>query len=229
MRKEISMGATDYRRWVTRTVPKPSEEQMRAFAHFVAQDHSWYKKLPLLPPGEPFFLYLAPNTHRCLVRREDGGPRVWRDLVRDERNNPDRWGRKFRVGTRDGDVTPDLLPNVDYHARGRTSDEYRQDMSCWSYWNFGPPGQPRPAALAASGRSLRAMGDNGDAVAVPRELLKEGLVYLRGTVSGYLGPQEEQYARLRAEHNLPSARADSRTQIEDMVAAMRRVTNLLYR
>jgi hypothetical protein len=34
-----------------RSLPRPTEEQYRAFAEHVADAHSWYKHLPLLTGG----------------------------------------------------------------------------------------------------------------------------------------------------------------------------------
>lgn len=49
----------DYRMY-TGHLPRPSGEQIDNFVSFVAQAHSWYKHLPLLPPGEPFHFFLDP-------------------------------------------------------------------------------------------------------------------------------------------------------------------------
>jgi len=57
---------TDYRK-IARTLPLPSTEEVRAFVDFVAGAHSWYKHLPLLPPGWPFYFFLDPNAGRDLV------------------------------------------------------------------------------------------------------------------------------------------------------------------
>lgn len=44
------------------SLPRPSAEQTERFVEYVAGAHSWYKHLPLLPPGNPFFVYLDPNA-----------------------------------------------------------------------------------------------------------------------------------------------------------------------
>ena len=43
-------------------VAVPSDRQIEAFADFVASAHSWYKHLPLQPPGVAFHFYLDPNA-----------------------------------------------------------------------------------------------------------------------------------------------------------------------
>jgi len=48
-------------------VPEPSREQIEAFARFVSTAHSWYKHLPLLPPGVPMTLFLDPGAGAQLI------------------------------------------------------------------------------------------------------------------------------------------------------------------
>lgn len=43
-------------------VAAPTDSQIEAFADYVASAHSWYKHLPLLPPGVAFHFYLDPNA-----------------------------------------------------------------------------------------------------------------------------------------------------------------------
>jgi hypothetical protein len=43
-------------------VARPTPDQMRAFAQYVSNAHSWYKHLPMLPPGVPFNFYLDPGA-----------------------------------------------------------------------------------------------------------------------------------------------------------------------
>lgn len=49
----------DYRRIVS-NLPRPSDEQIENFVQFVCTAHSWYKKLPLFPPGVPFRFFVDP-------------------------------------------------------------------------------------------------------------------------------------------------------------------------
>ena len=48
-------------------VPVPPHEQIEAFVRFVSTAHSWYKHLPLLPPGVPMTLFLDPGAGAQLV------------------------------------------------------------------------------------------------------------------------------------------------------------------
>jgi hypothetical protein len=45
-----------------RALPRPTKQQCRAFAEYVADAHSWYKHLG--NAGEPFYFYLAPWAGR---------------------------------------------------------------------------------------------------------------------------------------------------------------------
>jgi hypothetical protein len=54
------------------SLPVPTPVQMEQFAEFVSRAHSWYKHLPLLPPGQPFQFYLDPSAGMELVQRSDG-------------------------------------------------------------------------------------------------------------------------------------------------------------
>lgn len=56
-----------------RRLPRPSDAQVDAFVEYVATAHSWYKHLPLLPPGEEFVFYLDPNAGREWVLTAEEG------------------------------------------------------------------------------------------------------------------------------------------------------------
>ena len=45
---------------LTKHLPQPSPAQMKNFADYVSEAHSWYKHLPLLPPGKTFIFYVDP-------------------------------------------------------------------------------------------------------------------------------------------------------------------------
>jgi hypothetical protein len=54
---------------LVKALPKPTCNQMRAFAHHVSKAHSWYKHLPSPPEKAPLYFYLDPGAgmHRQLV------------------------------------------------------------------------------------------------------------------------------------------------------------------
>ena len=56
---EMSLGA--YRSWIADVAP-PTDSQIEAFADYVAGARSWYKHLPLTPPGTIFQFYIDPHA-----------------------------------------------------------------------------------------------------------------------------------------------------------------------
>jgi hypothetical protein len=50
-------------------LPTPTAEQMNDFVTYVAGAKSWYKHLPVHPPGSPMHFYLDPNAGRDRLRR----------------------------------------------------------------------------------------------------------------------------------------------------------------
>lgn len=53
------LALADYRNLVA-GLPAPSAQQQANFARFVSEAHSWYKHIPLCPPGTPFTFFLDP-------------------------------------------------------------------------------------------------------------------------------------------------------------------------
>jgi hypothetical protein len=60
-------------------LPLPTPEQCHNFAEHVMSAHSWYKKLPLLPPGAPFAFLLNHGAGRQVV--EENGQRRFQDIT----------------------------------------------------------------------------------------------------------------------------------------------------
>jgi hypothetical protein len=56
---ESSLAAEAYRN-IAGALPKPSKKQIGGFVDFVSSAHSWYKHLPLVPPGIAFHFFLNP-------------------------------------------------------------------------------------------------------------------------------------------------------------------------
>jgi hypothetical protein len=74
---ELQLSARSYAE-VVKDLPKPSASQTARFASFVAEAHSWYKKLPLYPKT-PFFFYLDPTAgmkYQANPNLEEGGQYV---------------------------------------------------------------------------------------------------------------------------------------------------------
>jgi len=53
-------------------LPRPSKKQIAGFVEFVSSAHSWYKHLPLLPPGVPFQVFLNPHVACDMSMRPTG-------------------------------------------------------------------------------------------------------------------------------------------------------------
>jgi hypothetical protein len=53
-------------------LPRPTEGQIAAFVEHLCYAHSWYKHLPILPPGRPFHFFLDPGAGMSRVVRSDG-------------------------------------------------------------------------------------------------------------------------------------------------------------
>jgi len=52
---------SEYRALIAKIgIPAPTDEQIFNFSAFVSEAKSWYKHLPLLPPGEPFHFFFDP-------------------------------------------------------------------------------------------------------------------------------------------------------------------------
>lgn len=53
-----------------RLLPRPTDEQVQNYVNYVSDAHSWYKHLPVFPPGIPFVFYLDPTAgcNRTLTR-----------------------------------------------------------------------------------------------------------------------------------------------------------------
>jgi len=62
----------DYRQAVAH-LPRPSNDQIDNYVQFVSEAHSWYKHLPLLPPGATFQFFVDPFSGYDRVLQPGGG------------------------------------------------------------------------------------------------------------------------------------------------------------
>jgi hypothetical protein len=65
------LSLADYRR-LCLEVPRPTPEQIEAFVIHVASKHSWYKHLPMTPPGVRFIVYMDPGAGLQRFESADG-------------------------------------------------------------------------------------------------------------------------------------------------------------
>lgn len=68
---EETLTLAEYRA-LARTMPLPSSAQLREFAGYVAEAHSWYKHLRLLPARAPIQIFLDPAAGMQLVQDAQG-------------------------------------------------------------------------------------------------------------------------------------------------------------
>jgi hypothetical protein len=209
---------------LVRNSSRPTDDQIRSFAHFVSTDHSWYKHLPIGGRGEPFFFYLDPHVHEEFVEIAPGA-RAWRSIVREEAGAAQIPG--FAIAYEDGDIPNETLMGLNYLARRNTTAQWRNRFGLFSYWNHGPPDQPSDEAIESARHALRYGDDQGAARAIPLEVLERGLVYLRATVyPGRFTSIEDEAERIS--NGLPSADADRETQVDEMIQSMRLVVDWVY-
>jgi hypothetical protein len=83
----------------------PTHEQTMRFVDYVINAHSWYKHLPLFPPGATFLFYFDPNAGRKLESYEG----KW--LMSDIEDEKECW-----------------------HYNMMLTSEYREKFGCWNYW-----------------------------------------------------------------------------------------------
>ncbi len=70
-RSQRKLDITEYREILAR-VPRPSMGQIWAFVEYVCKAHSWYKHLPVWPPGTPFHFYVSPQAGCDIMVHADG-------------------------------------------------------------------------------------------------------------------------------------------------------------
>jgi hypothetical protein len=95
-----------------RSLPRPTDEQYRAFAKHIGEAHSWYKHLPLLTGGQ-FVVFVAPDSGigRLVARLEGTGYRL--------------------VTPPEGPVFTEANPRL--HYSWKTTDEYRRRFGYLDY------------------------------------------------------------------------------------------------
>lgn len=147
------------------TLPRPTVQQIGEFVEYVATAHSWYKHLPLLPPGRPFAFYLDPNAGREWI--ENGSRRQFRERVA---NAPAR---------------------ERFHYTWQTTPEYVSRFGYLTYFadagtSFRVPMKNGVLDTASAPRiqmeNRRWMVVNRSWIFVPEDVRREGTVYLTGVI-----------------------------------------------
>src|SRR5205085_959036 len=71
----LTLSLSEYRT-LARSLPRPTQLQVREFAKYVAGAHSWYKHLRLLPASVPLQFFLDPAAGMQRTRAADGSVTV---------------------------------------------------------------------------------------------------------------------------------------------------------
>lgn len=138
-------------------LPRAAPEQARDFAEYVSDAHSWYKHLPLMPPGEPFFFFLDPNAGRVLTQTANGA------MIHHDRL--EGWQK--------------------FHYNEMTTAEYRRRFGFWQY-HCGR-GSRFMTGSASRGwdinsTRLEVVDARGGHVAVPQDIMNAGACFLTALV-----------------------------------------------
>lgn len=74
---ELDEMSLDAYRNLIRDIAPPTDSQIEAFAQYVASARSWYKHLPLNPPGALFHFYIDPDAGMDRVVLASGVVQMW--------------------------------------------------------------------------------------------------------------------------------------------------------
>jgi hypothetical protein len=75
VQSQLPLSFSEYRD-VVADLPRPTAEHTEAFSRFVSHAHSWYKHLPLPPPGGPLLFFLDPGAGMQREVTREGRVRV---------------------------------------------------------------------------------------------------------------------------------------------------------
>lgn len=146
-------------------LPRPTLQQIAEFVEYVSTAHSWYKHLPLIPPGRPFTFYLDPNAGREWIESDSRGH--FRERVA---NAPadERFHYTWQP-------TSDYLARfgyLNYFAEAGTS--FRVPMKNGVLNTASAP------RIQVENRNSTVV--NRSWITVPEEIRREGTVYLTGVI-----------------------------------------------
>jgi hypothetical protein len=146
---------SDYRALIG-SLPRPSEQQIDHYVKFVAEAHSWYKHLPLLPPGVRFYFFVDPWAGQ--LRIESRGR-----LTHRERKDDDEF--KFHYTWMTTRVYQERFGHLEYTATGG-------GMTTMYFGHRGTSEGPDAPVVAMEGRALR----------MPSEIAQAGSVLLTAVI-----------------------------------------------
>jgi hypothetical protein len=125
--KQVPWCTLSQYREIVRDCPRPSNAQIENYVLAASEDHSWYKHLPLVPPGVPWWFFVDPMSgfDRTL---KDGGRAEHVEVKADAENlgrraptseYRSRFGHLACVTTGWGGFLPDGKPRVRFGDRDR--------------------------------------------------------------------------------------------------------------
>lgn len=114
--KQVPSCTLSQYREIVKELPRPSNAQIEKLVFIASDDHSWYKHLPLVPPGVPWWFFVDPwsGFDRTL---QEGGRASHVELMGDEAGARYRLAKRVVrwLGSSSGDSTrcfvfPSRLP-----------------------------------------------------------------------------------------------------------------------
>jgi len=142
-------------------LPPPSEKQIAGFVEFVSSAHSWYKHLPLVPPGVPFHFFLSPYV-ACDIGMRPTGENEYRRR-REQGLHYSEW------------------PTSEYRKKcGYLDYQCLQGVGTQVRLLEGPPNAENILAQIRAGIDSDTPGGK-----VPQEILLAGTVTLTGIIHRY--------------------------------------------
>ena len=152
-----SLAMEAYRKTAA-ALPIPSEKQIGGFVDFVSSAHSWYKHLPLVPPGVPFHFFMNPHA-ACDMNLLPSGE------------------IKYRKRRKNG-----------FHYSEWPTEEYLNACGHLDYRCFGhtaPIVMPIKGALTEENIRVQLQGEAAKeklSFQVPEEILRAGTIDLTGII-----------------------------------------------
>ncbi len=133
---------------IARQLPRPTMGQTERFARFVAEAHSWYKHLPIVPK-EPFVFFLDPGAGMSNVQTATG------EMA----------------------LLPITDESTRFHYTWQKTEDYRRRFGHWNYhapYGSGVYLLERGTLVGTQANRLTILTNGGDWVSVPPDLSEKG-------------------------------------------------------
>jgi len=139
---------------VVKNLARPSNEQVESFVQHIAEAHSWYKHLPLLPPGVPFTFFVDPSAGLARILSADGSVQYEERSENDEK----------------------------YRSLWMTTERYRSQFGYLA--GYRGPTAPASAGTQHADAFAKGplFGLDGNSFRIPVEIAEAGVVELTGII-----------------------------------------------